>query len=156
MPSFVKSNPRPVFIICRYSTPLHDAVCCGRQEVVRILLERGANVNEIDYKDMTPLKLAIRSGSVLQRRTFSWPLGHFAFPCLGMDKTRSPRCLVPRAPRRRWTCLWRRPRWWARWTRPGSGGFQGGSRPPDPVISQSSSRWCDVPCVWRMMGECDL
>ena len=44
----------------RYSTPLHDAVCCGRQEVVKILLERGANVNEIDYKNMTPLKLAIR------------------------------------------------------------------------------------------------
>ena len=44
----------------RYSTPLHDAVCCGRQEVVRILLERGAEVNEIDYKNMTPLKLAIR------------------------------------------------------------------------------------------------
>lgn len=66
---------------CRYSTPLHDAVCCGRQEVVRILLERGANVNEIDYKDMTPLKLAIRSESVLQRRTFIRPLGHFAFLC---------------------------------------------------------------------------
>ena len=49
------------FVLCRYSTPLHDAVCCGRQEVVRILLERGANVNEIDYKDVTPLKLAIRS-----------------------------------------------------------------------------------------------
>merc|ERR1712184_142368 len=46
----------------RFSTPLHDAVCCGRQEVVKILLERGANVNEIDYKDMTPLKLAIRYG----------------------------------------------------------------------------------------------
>ena len=45
---------------CRYSTPLHDAVCCGRQEIVKILLERGANVNETDYKNMTPLKLAIR------------------------------------------------------------------------------------------------
>ena len=44
----------------RYSTPLHDAVCCGRQEIVKILLERGANVNEIDYKNFTPLKLAIR------------------------------------------------------------------------------------------------
>ena len=44
----------------RYSTPLHDAVCCGRQEIVKILLERGANVNETDYKNMTPLKLAIR------------------------------------------------------------------------------------------------
>ena len=47
----------------RYSTPLHDAVCCGRQEVVKILLDRGANVNEVDYKSMTPLKLAIRWGN---------------------------------------------------------------------------------------------
>merc|ERR1712106_1011282 len=46
----------------RYSTPLHDAVCCGRQEVVKILVERGAAVNELDYKNMTPLKLAIRYG----------------------------------------------------------------------------------------------
>jgi len=37
-------------------------VCCGRQEVVRILLERGANVNELDYKNSTPLRLAIRYG----------------------------------------------------------------------------------------------
>ena len=44
----------------RYSTPLHDAVCCGRQEVVKILVSRGAAVNELDYKNMTPLKLAIR------------------------------------------------------------------------------------------------
>merc|ERR1712154_55811 len=46
----------------RYSTPLHDAVCCGRQEVVEILVTRGANVNELDYKNMTPLKLAVRYG----------------------------------------------------------------------------------------------
>merc|ERR1712183_133321 len=46
----------------RYSTPLHDAVCCGRQEVVSLLVSRGANVNELDYKNMTPLKLAIRYG----------------------------------------------------------------------------------------------
>merc|ERR1712154_80364 len=46
----------------RYSTPLHDAVCCGRQEIVQILVERGAEVNELDYKNMTPLKLAIRYG----------------------------------------------------------------------------------------------
>merc|ERR1711942_113006 len=46
----------------RYSTPLHDAVCCGRQEVVQILVERGANVNELDYKNMTPLRLAVRYG----------------------------------------------------------------------------------------------
>ena len=44
----------------RYSTPLHDAVCCGRQEVVQILLKAGANVNELDYKNSTPLSLAIR------------------------------------------------------------------------------------------------
>jgi ankyrin repeat protein len=48
--------------VCRYSTPLHDAVCCGRQEIVQILVERGANVNELDYKNMTPLKLAVRWG----------------------------------------------------------------------------------------------
>merc|ERR1712128_411371 len=46
----------------RYSTPLHDAVCCGRQEIVKILVERGAKVNELDYKNMTPLKLAVRYG----------------------------------------------------------------------------------------------
>merc|ERR1711887_282520 len=46
----------------RYSTPLHDAVCCGRSEIVSILVERGAQVNELDYKNMTPLKLAIRYG----------------------------------------------------------------------------------------------
>ena len=44
----------------RYSTPLHDAVCCGRQEVVRLLLEAGAEVDALDYKEATPLKLAIR------------------------------------------------------------------------------------------------
>ncbi|XP_023323276.1 26S proteasome non-ATPase regulatory subunit 10 [Eurytemora carolleeae] len=46
----------------RYSTPLHDAVCCGREEVCKLLIERGANVNELDYKNMTPLKLAKRYG----------------------------------------------------------------------------------------------
>ena len=47
----------------RYSTPLHDAVCCGRQEVVRLLLEAGAPVDALDYKEATPLRLAIRSTS---------------------------------------------------------------------------------------------
>ena len=50
-----------LFCICKYSTPLHDAVCCGRQEIVKILVERGANVNELDYKSMNPLKLDVRS-----------------------------------------------------------------------------------------------
>ena len=49
----------------RYSTPLHDAVCCGRQEVVQILVERGANVNELDYKNMTPLRLAVRYANII-------------------------------------------------------------------------------------------
>ena len=44
----------------RFSTPLHDAVCCGRQEIVKVLLERGAKVNELDYKNYTPLRLAKR------------------------------------------------------------------------------------------------
>ena len=30
----------------RYSTPLHDAVACGRQEIAKILVERGANVRK--------------------------------------------------------------------------------------------------------------
>jgi len=46
----------------RYSTPLHDAVCCGRVDVAKFLVARGANVNELDYKNMTPLKLAKRYG----------------------------------------------------------------------------------------------
>lgn len=46
----------------RYSTPLHDAVCCGRQEVCRVLIDRGADVNELDYKNVTSLKLAKRYG----------------------------------------------------------------------------------------------
>jgi ankyrin repeat protein len=37
-------------------------ICFGRQEIVQVLVERGANVNELDYKNMTPLKLAVRWG----------------------------------------------------------------------------------------------
>ena len=56
----ILEQPLITLFVFRYSTPLHDAVCCGRQEVVTILVERGANVNELDYKNMTPLKLAVR------------------------------------------------------------------------------------------------
>ena len=59
MLSHLKIN-KDIYFEKRYSTPLHDAVCCGRQEVVRILLEAGAKVNELDYKNSTPLRLAIR------------------------------------------------------------------------------------------------
>jgi hypothetical protein len=58
--SSIKIALPPLF---RYSTPLHDAVCCSRQEIVQILVERGANVNELDYKNTTPLKLAVRQGN---------------------------------------------------------------------------------------------
>ena len=35
----------------RYSTPLHDAVACGRQEIAKILVERGANVGKLYNHD---------------------------------------------------------------------------------------------------------
>jgi len=46
----------------RYSTPLHDATTCGRVQVAKILIERGADVNAKDYKGCTPLRLARRYG----------------------------------------------------------------------------------------------
>ena len=62
---YISRNSSPLYItqytyINRYSTPLHDAVCCGRVDVAKFLVARGANVNELDYKNMTPLKLAKR------------------------------------------------------------------------------------------------
>merc|ERR1712156_1375513 len=46
----------------RYTTPLHDAIVCGRVEVARFLIKRGADVNAVDYKGSTPLRLAMRYG----------------------------------------------------------------------------------------------
>ncbi|CAB4067462.1 unnamed protein product [Lepeophtheirus salmonis] len=46
----------------RYSTPLHDATTCGRVDIAKLLIERGADVNALDYKGMTPLRLARRYG----------------------------------------------------------------------------------------------
>eukprot|EP00095_Tigriopus_kingsejongensis_P002550 maker-scaffold309_size213625-snap-gene-0.19 protein:Tk02550 transcript:maker-scaffold309_size213625-snap-gene-0.19-mRNA-1 annotation:"Ankyrin" len=46
----------------RFSTPLHDATICGRIDVAKLLIERGADVNLPDYKGMTPLKASQRYG----------------------------------------------------------------------------------------------
>merc|ERR1712029_870679 len=46
----------------RYTTALHDATACGRTEVARLLIKRGADVNAEDYKGCTPLRLARRYG----------------------------------------------------------------------------------------------
>merc|ERR1711936_937703 len=46
----------------RYTTALHDATACGRTEVARLLIKRGADVNAKDYKGCTPLRLARRYG----------------------------------------------------------------------------------------------
>merc|ERR1712018_144012 len=46
----------------RYTTPLHDAVTCGRTEIARLLIKMGADVNAKDYKGSTPLRLARRYG----------------------------------------------------------------------------------------------
>ena len=42
-------------------TPLHDAVewqFCKEDQVVKILLERGANKTVVDHRGMTPLAIA--------------------------------------------------------------------------------------------------
>merc|ERR1711893_90434 len=44
------------------STALHDATTCGRVQIAKILIERGADVNAKDYKGCTPLRLARRYG----------------------------------------------------------------------------------------------
>merc|ERR1711936_409182 len=41
---------------------LHNATACGRTEVARLLIKRGADVNAKDYKGCTPLRLARRYG----------------------------------------------------------------------------------------------
>merc|ERR1739840_84169 len=46
----------------RYTTPLHDATTCGRIQIAKVLIERGADVNAKDYKGCTPLRLAKRYG----------------------------------------------------------------------------------------------
>ena len=46
----------------RYSTALHDATTCGKTEIAKLLIERGADVNAKDYKGCTPLRLARRYG----------------------------------------------------------------------------------------------
>jgi len=46
----------------RYETPLHCAVEVKNTEIVQILLNRGAELNQGDRNGDTPLQLAIRSG----------------------------------------------------------------------------------------------
>jgi ankyrin repeat protein len=46
-------------------TPLHLALLCGRFELVKMLIERGADVNaKSDQEDLTPLHLAIVIGNI--------------------------------------------------------------------------------------------
>lgn len=40
-------------------TPLHAAACKGNTEVCTLLLEKGANINSIDYGNNTPLSMAL-------------------------------------------------------------------------------------------------
>jgi len=46
----------------RYSTPLHDATATGRTPVAKLLIERGADLNALDYKGQSPLRIARRYG----------------------------------------------------------------------------------------------
>ncbi len=44
-------------------TPLHDAVCCGRKDLVNQLIEKGADIDAKDKDGATPLILAVTSNN---------------------------------------------------------------------------------------------
>ena len=41
------------------STPLHMAAGCGHKNVVKLLIERGAQVDKVERSDVTPLNRAV-------------------------------------------------------------------------------------------------
>ena len=49
--------------IISFDTPLHVAVACGHENIVRILCERKARLNFLNGNNETPLALANRSGN---------------------------------------------------------------------------------------------
>ena len=48
--------------IISFDTPLHVAVACGHENIVRVLCERKARLDFINGNNETPLALANRSG----------------------------------------------------------------------------------------------
>ena len=46
----------------RYQTALHRAVVADSQEMVELLINRGAEINKGDRDGVTPLALAVRYG----------------------------------------------------------------------------------------------
>jgi ankyrin repeat protein len=42
-------------------TPLHLAVFCGKAEIVKALLEKGADINLVDKSETSPIMLSIQS-----------------------------------------------------------------------------------------------
>lgn len=92
---YITTVPRsPVQVIT--NMPLHFAVCCNRFDVVKLLIESGADVNSIDYKYRTPLfycidmeikKLLISKGAKIDEKD-----PRFIFYSIQVDKMSPNTC----------------------------------------------------------------
>lgn len=78
--ALVQADPSVLRDKSTSQTPLHEAACYGSADMVKLLLDLGADVNAIAYNDFTPLhvansadtvKLLVRSGADSSKRD-SW------------------------------------------------------------------------------------
>jgi ankyrin repeat protein len=55
------------------NTPLHDAAKPGNYDIMKILIEQGADINALNESHQTPLDLLIARKNQLKRATNRWP-----------------------------------------------------------------------------------
>ena len=58
----LEKNPHLLLITSNGNTPLHYAVIARQQDVARLLVERGANVQALNEEGKSPIEIAMRSG----------------------------------------------------------------------------------------------